>query len=362
MKLLVVKLTSMGDLVQALPALTDARRERPELHIDWVVDETFAEVAGWHPAVEQVITTAHRRWRRHLWRSLRSGDLPLFWRRLRATRYDAVIDAQTNLKSAVVTALTRGPKHGPDRETVRERPAHLAYRHRYSIPRDQLAIERWRQLFAAVLDYPTPDSAPDFGLAGRDWPEPTDVPPGPYLVAVPNASWDNKYWLDDYWRRLIRRAGAEGYQVCLPWGSAPEYERSRAIAANLANAHVLPRKSLTELAAILRGGAGAICMDTGLAHVAAALDVPTVTLYGPTDPRLIGATGRHSTHLVASGYGCIPCYERQCSVGGYRGPESQCLKRIEPDTVWRAFLEIRNRARSPLQSDRIAAATSEGGR
>ncbi len=360
MQLLVVKLTSMGDLVQALPALTDARRARPELTIDWVVDETFAEVARWHPAVSRVITTAHRRWRRHLWRSLRDGDLPAFWRNLRAQRYDAVIDAQTNLKSAVVTALTRGPKHGPDRATVRERPAHWAYSRHYHIPSDQLAIERWRQLFAAVLEYPVPASEPDFGLADLAWPAPGDVPASPYLIAVPNASWANKHWLDDHWRQLIRAAAEQGYQVCLPWGTPEEREHCRAIVQGLDNARVLPRKTLTELAGILVASEGAICMDTGLAHVAAALDVPTVTLYGPTDPRLIGATGRHSRHIVAGGYDCIPCYRRLCLVGEYSGPQAQCLKQVDPIGVWRAFQETRKRAHSSLQSGPVTAASSEG--
>ena len=340
MNVLIVKLTSMGDLVQALPAVTDAARARPDIAFDWVVDEAFAEVPAWHPAIRRVITTAHRRWRRDFFRILKAGELTAFWRRLRQQRYDAVIDAQTNLKSAAVTALTRGPKHGPDRATVREYPAHWAYRHHYRIALGQLAIERWRQLFSMVLDYPLPESAPDFGIAATSWPQPTDVPAGKYLVAVTNASWENKYWLDRHWRRLIALAGEQGYRVLLTCGSEKEYRRSAAIAEGLDNARVLTKKSLTEMAGILTHSAGAICMDTGLAHVAAALDVPTVTLYGPTDPALIGATGNRSRHLVATGYDCIPCYRRDCVVPGYRGKVSQCLARIEPEQVWDTFSRL----------------------
>jgi len=162
MNVLIVKLTSMGDLVQALPALTDAHQAIPGIHFDWVVDEAFAEVPGWHPAVRNVIRTAHRRWRKTPG-ILGGGELPRFLKTLRATRYDAVIDAQTNLKSALVTALARGPKHGPDRSSVREKPAHWAYHHHYQLEQNQLAIDRWRQLFARVLGYPLPATAP--GLA-----------------------------------------------------------------------------------------------------------------------------------------------------------------------------------------------------
>ncbi len=332
---LVVKLTSMGDLVQALPALSDAARAVPGITFDWVVDEAFAEVPQWHPAVRRVIRTAHRRWRQSGF--LGGGELKGFLRQLRGQRYDAVIDTQTNLKSALVTLLARGPKHGPDRATVREKPAHWAYHHRHAIPVRQLAIERWRQLYARVLGYPLPGTPPDFGLAHGRWPEPPGLPERPFLVFVTNASWDNKYWTVDHWRWMVHRAGAEGCQVLLTWGSQVERERTEALAAGLENARVLPRMGLTELAGVLVKSRGAICMDTGLAHVAAALGVPTVTLYGPTDPTLIGATGSHSRHVVASGFPCIPCYRRDCRVPGYRGPEAQCLKGITPQRVWEEF-------------------------
>lgn len=337
MRVLIVKLTSMGDLIQALPAVTDAAAARPEVRFDWVVDEAFAEIPGWHPAVDRVIETAHRRWRRDLVQTVFGGQFKTFLGELRRTRYDAVIDAQTNLKSALVTALCRGPKHGPDRQSAREYPAHWAYRHHYAIPREQLAIDRWRQLFSRVLNYPLPDTPVDFGIGAMSWPAIDDLPSRPYIVAVTNASWDNKYWLDSHWRTLIGRAAEEGLDVVLTSGSDREYGRSLRIAEGLANASVLARRPLTEMAAVLNRSRGAICMDTGLAHLSAALDVPTVTLYGPTDPGLIGATGRRSRHIAATGFDCIPCYSRICNIPGYRGAEAQCLRRISPEQVWQTF-------------------------
>lgn len=333
---LVVKLTSMGDLVQALPALTDAALAVPGIAFDWVVDEAFAEVPQWHPAVRRVIRTAHRRWRKT--RFFGASELRAFLSDLRSERYDAVIDTQTNLKSALVTLGARGPRHGPDRASVREKPAHWAYSHHYAIPRDQLAIDRWRQLYARVLDYPLPTTAPDFGLGACSWPESAELPARPFLVFVTNASWDNKYWTVAHWRTLVARAAAEGFEVLLTWGSEQERQRTEALATGLDNARLLPRLGLTELAGILTKSAGAICMDTGLAHVAAALDVPTVTLYGPTSPALIGATGGRSRHVVAGGFPCIPCYRRDCRIPGYHGPEAQCLKAIAPQRVWDEFL------------------------
>lgn len=337
MNILIVKLTSMGDLLQALPAVTDASRARSDVMFDWVVDEAFAEIPHWHPAVRKVITTAHRRWRGNIPDCLGSGELKNFWRQLRSEQYDIVIDTQANLKSALVTTLARGVKHGLDRSSVREYPAHWAYKFRYSIPAKQLAINRWRGLFAQVLDYPQPQSAPDFGLSGICWPTPERRPERPYIMAVPNASWENKYWQDSQWRDLIRIAGIAGFQVLLTCGSAAEFDRSASIARGQDNARALPRTSLAEVAALLKESAGAVCMDTGLAHLSAALDVPTVTLYGPTDPRLIGATGSRSVHMAAAGYDCIPCYRRFCEIAGGRGGDAQCLAGINASEVWQTL-------------------------
>jgi heptosyltransferase-1 len=342
MRVLIVKLTSMGDLVQALPALSDARQALPGIQFDWVVDEAFAEIPAWHPAVAGVIKTAHRRWRTGLSAAIGQGQLAAFWRQLRAVRYDAVIDAQSNIKSALVTRLARGPKLGLDKHSVREFPAHWAYQQHFPIAKQQLAIDRWRQLFAQALHYPLPNTAPDFSLATKAWQPVAVAATRPYLVAVANASWESKYWQDDHWRALIAKADAAGWDVALTSGSEKERARCQQIAEGLGNALVLPRHSLSEMAAILRQSQGAICMDTGLAHVAAALDVPTLTLYGPTDPNLIGATGTNARHLWATEYDCIPCYRRQCAVPGYRGGQAQCLKGLGAESVWQAFVQLKN--------------------
>lgn len=336
MRVLIVKLTSMGDLVQALPALSDARAAIADIQFDWVVDEAFAEIPRWHPTVNQTLETAHRRWRRQGKLPWQNSELLQFRARLRSSRYDIVIDAQNNFKSALVTALSRGEKHGPDSHSVREWGAHLAYRKRYQIPRNQLAIDRWRQLFARVLGYDLPTREPDFGLAGKAWPEPAcTLPAAPYLVFVQNASWPNKRWHDQHWRTLLEQAGREGYRVLLPWGSEAERQQAQSLVQDFDHARVLPRLSLSQLAAVFSRSAGAVCVDTGLAHLSAALAVPTVTLYGATDPALIGATGSRASHLVVNGYDCAPCYKRLCKVDGYRGPDARCMKTLPVDQVWR---------------------------
>ena len=343
MNVLIVKLTSMGDLVQALPALSDAQRAYPDIRFDWVVDESFAEIASWHPTVRRTLKTAHRRWRSQFFQVLKNGELGAFVKDLRRSHYDAVIDAQANWKSALVSALARGIKHGPDRRSVSEWIAHLAYRVHYAVPRDQLAIDRWRQLFAQVLNYPLPTTPPEFALASQSWPEAAfALPESPFLVFVQNASWPNKRWSDQHWAELLELAAERGYQVLLPWGSEPERLQAEKIAQGYNHSHVLPRLSLGELAGVLVHSQGAVCVDTGLAHLAAALDVPTVTLYGATDPQLIGATGARARHLRATGYACTPCYQQRCDTVDYRGEQAQCMKTISAQQVWQALGELQS--------------------
>ncbi|WP_198147298.1 lipopolysaccharide heptosyltransferase I [Gilvimarinus polysaccharolyticus] len=343
MRVLLVKLSSMGDLVQTLPAISDAVRAIPGIEFDWVVDEAFADVPSWHPAVKRVIRSAHRRWKRNLRQSWRAGELKAFWRELRAEPYDLVLDAQTSIKSAVVTRMARGPKVGPDKHSVREYGAHWAYGRQVPVSQDIHAIDRWRLLFARGLGYELPNTPPDFGLTQAVWPALT-VTARPYLIAVTNASWQTKCLPDNVWRELIVKAAGQGLDVLLPWGAPAERERAEQIAAGLDNAIVLPRLALTELAGLLNRAEGALCNDTGLAHIAAALGRPCVTAYGPTDPNLIAATGPRSVHLAAQGtpdFTCAPCYKRECHYREYRGPQAQCLQAMSADALWQLLIAQR---------------------
>jgi heptosyltransferase I len=338
MRVLIIKLTSMGDLVQALPALTDAQKAIPGIEFHWVVDEAFKEIPGWHSAVVRVLPTAHRRWRNQklvLWRNRQVKE---FVQQLRTEHYDIVIDAQSNLKSALVTMFSKGNKHGMDASSVREWGAHFAYRSRHNVAKNMLAIERLRRLFAEALGYQVPASSPDYGLADIQWPSAEiELPDSAFLLFVQHATWPTKRWRDQNWRQLIEQANHQGYTVLLPWGSDAERAQVEVLASGLAGTRILPRLSLSQIAGILRKSAGAICVDTGLAHISAALDVPTLTLYGPTDPSLIGATGGNAGHVVVSGYQCAPCYQRQCKVGTYTGDQAQCMKNLQAEIVWKRF-------------------------
>jgi len=332
--ILLVKLTSMGDLIQLLPALSDAHARHPEIRFDWAADAAFAEIPAWHPAVDRVIVSAHRRWRAAKRDFLRGGAARAWLGQLRARRYELVIDAQGSWKSALAAALARGPSAGLDRRSIREPGAQWLYRRRYRVPRQQLAIARWRSLLAQALGYPVPQGAPQFGLAGRHWPQPPVAPDPHTLTFVTNATWPTKHWPAAHWRELIARAGDAGYRVVLPWGSAGERAQVQALAAGQPGAVVPPRMSLAEVAGLLCASAAVVAVDTGLAHLAAGLGRPTLTLYGATDPRLIAATGPAAQQLQARGRPCIPCGRRHCHTGDYHGPVARCLDELAPALAW----------------------------
>jgi len=331
-RLLLVKTSSMGDVICAMPAVTDAARARPGIEIDWVVEEGFADLPAMHPAVRATLPVALRRWRRAPLASL--GELGSFLRQLRRRRYDLVLDSQGLLKSAAVALAARGFPAGFDRRSAREPLAALAYRRRHAVPRDRHAIERQRALFAAALGYPRPGTAPDYGLQ-----VPRTTAAERYLVLAPHTTWPSKRWPADHWRALAERAAAAGLSIRLPWHDETERRGGEAIAAGLDGAAPVRTDRLCDLAALLAGAAAIVAPDSGVAHLAAACGAPAVVLYGSTAPGLTGTVGTGHRHLIAS-FACSPCLSREC---GYRGPAEvtpACYGSLPPELVWRSLQEL----------------------
>lgn len=332
----------MGDLMHALPALTDASKEFPGIEFDWVVDEAFADIPKWHPAVKNVIPSAHRRWKKNVTQSARSGQLSNFYRQLNQHDYDVVLDAQNNLKSAFISTLRRGKAHGLDKDSIREKPAHWAYKYRYSNDKSQHAIARQRQLFAQAIGYPLPNTEPDFGIDRTRLELPDIDLPQHFLFFVHNASWTTKLWPESHWLSLIDQSVKAGYNVVLPSGSDEELERAQRFAANYSNVLALPKLSLSQVAAVMDKAVGAVCCDTGLCHLAGILDLPTVSFYGPTNAQLVGSTGRNQHHVIASQteFPCAPCYKRQCSFNTELKDMASCMESFTPESVWNQLTSL----------------------
>lgn len=344
-RILLIKLTSLGDLIHALPALSDAQDARPGVEFDWVIDEGFREIAGWHPAVKGIITTNHREWRGSLTSSETHGSISKTIGEIRSSEYDLVIDGQGNFKTALLSLFSKGPRAGFDSASVREWVAHLAYQRRYAASKIAHAIERLRRLFAAALNYPMPASPPDFRIQRERFVKPKVELPAEYLVFVHNASWKTKLWPERHWTELIRKSVQAGFRVLLPWGNAQEEARAKRLATS-PGVQVLPRLSLSEIGYVIAKARACVCMDTGLSHLAAALDVPAITLYGSTDSGLIGASGASQVHLK-SDLRCSPCRSKTCR---YSSRDNPCLESIGPERVFGELLRLTAASGSMLSS------------
>ncbi|HID7802497.1 TPA: lipopolysaccharide heptosyltransferase RfaC [Proteus mirabilis] len=300
-RVLIVKTSSMGDVLHTLPALTDARAAYPGIGFDWVVEEGFAQIPSWHQAVDTVIPVAIRRWRKNWFSAPIRAERAQFRHSIQAHHYDAVIDAQGLLKSAfLVTRYAKGTKHGYSRQSAREPLASFFYDIRHNVSKKMHAVERIRQLFALSLNYPLPTTQGDYGIAQHFLSLPA-IDKRPYLVFLHATTRDEKHWPEAHWRELIALLADSDLRIKLPWGAEHEYQRAIRLAQGFDYVDVLPKMSLAEVAQVIAGAQSVVSVDTGLSHLTAALDKPNITLFGPTDPGLIGGYGKAQRSLKAAG-------------------------------------------------------------
>ena len=272
-------------MVHQCPAVTDAARGVPGARIDWVVEEGFAGVARMHCSVERVIPVALRRWRGALWKRSVWEEMASFRAALVAQPYDAVIDTQGLLKSALIARCAAGPRHGMDRASVREPLAALFYDRTHAVPRALHAVERNRRLTAASLGI-TPQSGIDYGL--RAGTSPSTGLPALYSVLLTMTSREDKLWPEPRWIELGR---ALALPAVLPWGNAEERSRAERIARGIGEAVIPERMALEELAQVLAGATNVVGLDSGLSHLAAAFGAPAVAIFCGSDPVLTGLYG-----------------------------------------------------------------------
>ena len=323
MRVLIVKLSSLGDVVHAMPVVQDIRAAFPGASIDWVVEPGFAPLLRRVDGIENVIECALRRWTRAWWTAAVRAEWRAFKTRLRAQRYDAVLDLQGLTKSAVIARLARrtpsGATYGLANRTdgaSHEPPARWLVDHAIRIEPHIHALDRSRVLASKALGYALA-GPPRFGLRARGG----RAHGAPTLVFVHGTSRDDKLWPEADWIELGRRAIAQGWRIALPHAGAIELERAQRIASALGDAaEVWPALSLDALVDRLGATQGVVGVDSGLSHIAVALDLPHVQVYNwPTAWR----TGPQAAHG----------HRHQVSV------EAQPTPSIE--TVWAAWNLVR---------------------
>ena len=268
------------------PAVSDAARGVPGARIDWVVEEGFAGVARMHACVEQVIPVAVRRWRGAPWKRSVWSEIAAFRTALAAERYDAVIDTQGLLKSALIAWCASGPRHGMDRASAREPLAALFYDRTHPVPRALHAVERNRRLTAASLGIAL-QPAIDYGLRSASAVGAPGLPAA-YSVLLTMTSRADKLWPEARWIELGR---ALGLPVVLPWGNPEERSRAERVARGVGEALVPEKMTLETLARVLAGAKNVVGLDSGLSHLAAAFGAPAVAIFCGSDPALTGLYG-----------------------------------------------------------------------
>lgn len=290
--ILLVKTSSLGDVVHNFPAASDIARHLPGARIDWAVEEAYVPLVRLHPAVDRVIPVAVRRWRRTAFAGATWQEIAVLRRSLREREYDVILDTQGLVKSALVARLASGPRAGfaEPREPIAAR----LYDRRFEVPRELHAIERCRRLAASALDYAVEGPA-RYGLR-------LVRQAGDAVVFLHGTARAEKQWPEANWIELGR---ALACPVLLPWGDAAERERSERIAAALPDASVPPRRPLDEVAAMLSRARAVIGVDTGLLHVAAALGVPLAGIFTASRPVLTGPRGDGPIEILGDD-GAVP--------------------------------------------------------
>ena len=287
-RILLVKTSSLGDIVHNLPVASDIAANVPGAAIEWVAEEAFAAIPALHPAVQRVIPIAFRRWRNSWSRAETRAQVQAFVRGLREHRYDAVIDTQGLLKSALVARAAHGTRYGLDWRSSRE-PLAVFYDHVFRIPRELAAVKRNRLLAGQALGY-SQSEAVEYGISAPSTRFPW-LPTDRYSVLLHATSARAKLWPDERWIALGAALCAQGLRTVLPWGTEGERERSLRLSEAIEGSIVPPALPLVDAASVLAHARSAIGVDTGLTHLAGALGVATVGIYTATDPALTGLYG-----------------------------------------------------------------------
>lgn len=332
MRILLIKTSSLGDIIHTFPAITDAVSHFPNLTIDWVVEESFAPIPLLHPAVKKVIPVALRRWRRQLGQLTTYRQIRHTLQTLRQEKYDLVIDAQGLLKSSFLSLFSRGHRYGYGWVGAREPLASFFYHSTFNIPWSLTSIERNRHLFASTFGYPVPSIPTQAGLIFDAHGESRKI------LFLPGASWKTKKWPIEYWQELARLLLPYGVTISVPWSTPEEYQEALTIQAAGSHVHVLQKMDLGDLAKVVATHRATIAVDSGLGYLSAAFHIPTFIVWGPTSPKMIGQFDTFQ-HNLRSTVECAPCLKRTCKNPHLSTVQPPCLAQLTPDILLTHLLQ-----------------------
>lgn len=336
-KVLIVKTSSMGDIIHTFPAVYELKQNIKNIQIDWVVEQNFVDLVKINKNIDNIITVDTRKWRNNWFKNL--GNIVKFIKKLRSKKYDYVIDAQGLYKSLIITKLSKvcnKKKIGFDKNSIRGKYLSWLYNEKISVIKDQHAIYRIQELFGKVFSYkPLKQNTAEYGIEVNNFTYSNQAKISTFsktIMLIPNTTWNSKKWPVDNWIELGNSLLSNNYQIIINSGNDLEYCDAVYIKNNLNNkkhVSILKDKSITDKINIIKTCSIIVSVDTGLAHIAAALDKTTITIYGATSEKLTGVKGQYTHNLTPSSaiYSCTPCFKKSCN---YYGTEmnKQCYKDI----------------------------------
>ena len=299
-KILLVKLSSLGDVLHNLPIVWDLRARLPDAQIDWVVEEGYVHLLApllskdGYKGIDRIIPFSLRRWKKNLLKLSTWQEFFAFKKQLQMTAYDVIIETQGLLKSAIVCSLAKKTSNtviaglaNATEFSGYEPIARSFYSQSVTVPTQSHAVDRSRWVMCSALDWPLIDrsNAPQFYPAQyiQSLPSPTQTLTqqlvAPYVLCFHSTAREAKRWPNHHWIVLGEELAARGYQVVLPWGNLAERVISEEIASQIPNALVPPAFSIEDAFAVIANAALTVGVDTGLTHLAAVLNKPTVEIY-----------------------------------------------------------------------------------
>lgn len=341
MRVLIVKVSALGDVVHALPVLDFLHRSVPGIEIDWVVEEPHRPLLEGNPLIDRLFTVRTKAWRRHPFSVATRREIREVREELRSRRYDIVFDLQGNLKSGLISWLSGSSRrYGFDRDEVRE-PLNLLFTtNRVPLRRQDRHVSARSLRVVGVpfgRDYVGMALATDIGTS------PADEAVADVLLATlgdglvflfhAGTTWQTKLWYEEGWGELGRLVldRFPGSTILLSWGGEREREVAERIARAIGgNARLLPACTLKELTAFLKRADLVVGGDTGPVHMAAAVGTPTVSFYRATDGKRNGPQGEQHA-LVQSPEGCTVCLEKRCE------RDRECRESITPALLMAAI-------------------------
>ena len=344
MRILIIKMSSMGDIIHTFPAVMDLKKNIPEMQIDWLVDANFVDVLKLHKysksnVIDKIIAIPLRKIKKNILLNILDFKFLYFLKQLRNQKYDLVIDAQGLIKSAIIAKFVDTKKiFGFDFNSCRESLASIFYQHKIAIGRNLHAIFRARQLFAKSLNYDILEMQDiDFGIDRHDFPKLHELSSknvNNYIVFLHGTTWETKRWNLEYWQKLANLIAKKNIPIVVMTSNPEEYQFASQL-INKSNITILNNLTIEQVASVLSNAIVTIAVDTGLAHLAGAINVPVIGIYGSTSVIRAGVVGV-SCYNIQSKYHCSPCFSRTCLEYNNKRANSKqpCLQEITPEMVF----------------------------